>query len=361
VGPVDQVNRVFLMYVKETMSWMGFSFDDGRLLWETSPSQSDYDYYEGWLYANCAYGKLYYCNYGGILYCVDTTSGKLSWTYGNGGPGNSTSSGLQTAWGRYPMSIGAIADGKIYLHPSEHSPNSPLYKNALVRCVNATDGTEIWTIMGWVGVAGASSMAEADGFLVYLNTYSMEITCIGKGPSETSVNIQNNVLTLGNNVLIEGSVVDIAAGTKQDEQIARFPTGVPAVSDESQTAWMEYVYMQKPRPTDVTGVPVLLDVIDSNGNYRPIGTATSDANGKYSFVWQPDITGKYTVIATFGGSESYWPSHSEAAFNVADAPPTASPYPTVTLPPTEMYFVASTIAIIIAIAIVGLLLLRKRP
>jgi hypothetical protein len=31
------------------------------------------------------------------------------------------------------------------------------------------------------------------------------------------------------------------------------------------------------------------------------------------------------------------------------------------LPPTEMYFAVSTIAIIIAIAIVGLLILRKKP
>jgi hypothetical protein len=31
------------------------------------------------------------------------------------------------------------------------------------------------------------------------------------------------------------------------------------------------------------------------------------------------------------------------------------------LPPTEMYFAVSTISIIIAIAIVGLLILRKKP
>ena len=54
--------------------------------------------------------------------------------------------------------------------------------------------------------------------------------------------------------MIKGTVTDISAGTKQDQQAARFPNGVPAVSDESQSAWMEYVYMQKPRPTNVTGV-----------------------------------------------------------------------------------------------------------
>ena len=39
----------------------------------------------------CAYGNFYFGGYGGILYCYDTLTGNLKWTYGNGGPGgNST-------------------------------------------------------------------------------------------------------------------------------------------------------------------------------------------------------------------------------------------------------------------------------
>jgi hypothetical protein len=201
----------------------------------------------------------------------------------------------------------------------------------------------------------------ADGYFAYLNSYDEKVYVVGKGPSETSVNIQNNVLQQGNKVLIEGSVLDIATGTKQDEQIARFPDGVPAVSDKSQTGWMEYVYMQKPRPTDAVGVDVTLMVADPNGNVRTIGTATTDQSGKYSYLWQPDIPGKYTVIATFGGTESYWPSYSEASFGVTEAAPTPSPYPVVTLPPTEMYVLGTGVAIIIALAIATLLILRKRP
>ena len=60
--------------------------------------------------------------------------------------------------------------------------------------------------------------------------------------------------------------------------------GVPAVSDASQKEWMEYVYMQKPRPTDVTGVDVTLTVIDPNGNTYDIGTATSDSYGHYNLM-----------------------------------------------------------------------------
>jgi hypothetical protein len=205
----------------------------------------------------------------------------------------------------------------------------------------------------------------ADGFYIYLNCYDMKVYTVGKGPSQTSVNIQNNVITQGGAVLIEGSVYDIAAGTKQPEQAARFPAGVPAVSDKSQGSWMEYVYMQKPRPTDTIGVDVSLTVVDPNGNVRTIGSAQTDQSGKYSYMWQPDVPGKYTVIASFDGSESYWPSYSEAAFGVLEAQPTPTPTGQPITTTADAYFVPAVAGIIIAIAIVGivlaLLLVRKKP
>ena len=66
--------------------------------------------------------------------------------------------------------------------------------------------------------------------------------------------------------------MDISAGTKQTEQAADFPNGVPCASDASMTAWMGYVYQQQPEPTNFTGVQVQLAVLDSNGNHYPIGT-----------------------------------------------------------------------------------------
>jgi hypothetical protein len=77
---------------------------------------------------------------------------------------------------------------------------------------------------------------------------------------------------IGKAVVIRGTVINLAAGTKQDEQAARFTYGVPAVSDASQGKWMEYVYMQKLRPTNTIVVPVTLSVVDANGNYRDIAS-----------------------------------------------------------------------------------------
>jgi hypothetical protein len=127
---------------------------------------------------------------------------------------------------------------------------------------------------------------------------------------------------------------------------------------------MEYVYEQQPMPTNATGVPVTLSVLDSNGNYRTIGTTTSNVYGTYSLTWTPDIPGNYTVIATFAGSNSYYGSSADTYFYASAPAPTASPYPVVNLPPTEMYIAAAAVAMIVAIAIVGVLILtavKKRP
>jgi hypothetical protein len=65
-----------------------------------------------------------------------------------------------------------------------------------------------------------------------------------------------------------------------------FPTPI-----DSMTQWMEYVCMQQPKPTNTTGVPIRLSVVDSNGNFRTIGTTTSSDDGYYSYAWVPEISG----------------------------------------------------------------------
>ena len=45
----------------------------------------------------------------------------------------------------------------------------------------------------------------------------------------------------------------------------------------------------------------------------------------YSLSWMPDIPGKYTVIATFAGSNAYYGSYDQAAFVVDEAHATPAP------------------------------------
>jgi hypothetical protein len=127
---------------------------------------------------------------------------------------------------------------------------------------------------------------------------------------------------------------------------------------------MEYVYMQKVKPTNATGVPVSIDAVDSNNNIRPLGDTTTDSSGMFSFQYTPDIAGKYTVTATFAGTNSYYGSSSETSFVVDPAHPTAAPTATTAPSPADQFFIPAIAGLFVAIIVVGLLIilvLRKRP
>jgi hypothetical protein len=209
-------------------------------------------------------------------------TGKVLWTYGNGGAGNSTHSGFEVP-GPYPTFIEAIGNGVVYLVTSEHTFQTPIYKGALARAVNATTGEELWTISAATGQFAAESYAIADGYSAFFNSYTAQIYSLGRGPSQTTVQAGPKTTTIGNTVVIEGTVTDISAGTQQNEQAARFPEGVPVASDASMKNWMGYIYQQQACPTDFKGVDVTINVVDANGNYRVIGPATTDAKGYYSY------------------------------------------------------------------------------
>ena len=343
-GPMS--NGVFVRFVKETMQWYGYDAYTGSQLWgPTEPYEDAYGMYGGGGFG--AYGNFYTMAYDGKVRAYDIKNGTLLWTYYSG------DSGLATPYGEWPFYQSpngfTIADGKVIACTSEHALDAPTWMGWKLYVLNATTGECVWNILGLM-----QNPVVADGYLLTLNGYDSRIYCFGKGQTATTVSAPLTAITQGQSVVIMGTVTDQSPGA----------TGTPAIADASMTQWMEYEYMQKPMPTNATGVPVSIDVIDANGNYRNIGNATSDTSGMFRFAWEPDIPGAYTVIATFAGSESYWSSYAEAAFVVDPAAPTASPYPVVNLPPTEMYFAISTVAIIIAIAIIGaliMLMLRKRP
>jgi len=357
----SEVDGKFAWFKQETMQWYGYDALTGKELWITVPYQNAFGMYTssvdglGGSSPVIAYGKLYTVAYDGMIHCYDMETGNNDWNYYIG------DAGYETPYGTWPFGGGlhVAADGKIYASTGEHSPSHPLVRGAKLVCVNATTGDEIWRTLGWL-----QTPVIADGSLTAFNHYDNRIYSFNKGPTALSVSAPDVEIPISTGILIKGTVTDISPGTKQQEQLMRFPDGVPAVSDDSQSAWMEYVYMQKPRPTNATGVPVTIDVIDSNDNYRNIGTAISDANGFYSFQWTPDIQGKYTVVATFSGSESYWPSRAETAFAVYEAAATSTPQPPAAAPDNTTTIIASAIAIIIAVAVgfaITILMLRKRP
>jgi hypothetical protein len=340
-------------------SWIGYSMYTGEKLWETG-NLSDINPFGYYSFpslihvasSTIAYGTLFTGGYVGHVSAWNITTGELMWRYA--APTN------QRIFQYYTLMLGCVADGKLYVGTHEHSADTPLFKGNLIRALNVTTGEEVWTMAGW---AHPYTFAVADGTLVYWNNYDHQVYAVGKGPTSTEVSAAPKITEFGSNVMIEGSVMDISAGTKQQEQAMRFPKGVPAVSEDSMGDWMEYVYMQKVRPANATGVEVMIDVIDANGNYRNIGTATSDASGFYSLEWTPDIPGKYTVIARFAGSEGYWQSSAETVFSVQEVPESTPPPTPEPASAAELYFVPMSIGILIAIVVIGLviiLMLRRR-
>jgi len=369
---IDWQTNTFVLNYEETMQWVGYSLNDGSFLWGPTASQPPLDYYGvgNTMLSTLAYGNLYTSQMAGICFCYSDTTGKLLWTYGNGEPGsdNSTYAGLQTPYGDYPTAVQSIAGGVVYIATDEHTILNPIYKGATAAALNATTGKLLWQLSDYPSEwsTPGSEWTVANGFATFMNGYNNEIYSVGRGPSATTVSVAASGTRLGDNLVISGTVMDVSAGTKQDEQASDFPNGVPCAADSDMYPWMGYVYQQQPAPTTWAGVPVVISVMDSNGNYRPIGTANTNMLGKYSLTWTPDIPGNYTVYATFAGNNGYWPSSDTTSFNIMSAvptmAPTASPVSMVPTQNTIMIGVAAIIVVIIVgIAIISMLILRKRP
>ena len=111
----------------------------------------------------------------------------------------------------------------------------------------------------------------------------------------------------------------------------------------------------------MTGVPVTLTALDQNNNPTSIGTAVTSAYyGTFEIAWAPPAEGTYKIIASFAGDESYGSSGASTAVSVGPAP-AAIQFPEQTAPiDYTMSIVGTGIAVIIALAIATVLILRKR-
>ena len=363
--PASLEDGVFIVSDKEQRTHYGFSLATGEKIWgPTQPAEPYLGvftslYMNPWGAAVIKYGTLFTAGMSGVVNAYNVKTGEHLWTYNNTDP--YTEQLFSPNW---PAPINFIVDGKVYLFHQEHSANTPVPRGAPAVCLNATTGEVIWRVDGLrLGTRWGGQPLIGDSIIAALSSYDNRIVALGKGPSATTVSVAPEVTVHGSSVLVKGMVTDISPGTKDDGLILRFPHGIPAVSDESMSEWMKYVYMQFPRPMDTIGVEVTLSVLDPNGNVYDIGTATTDSSGFFSLLWEPLVPGKYTVYATFAGSKSYYASFSETAIGVEEAPEATPPPTPPPAPATDMYVLGSTIGIIIAIVVVGLvivLILRKR-
>ncbi len=315
----------------------------------------------GTSFTGIANGKLIISSFGGDIWAINPATGKQLW-YTNtttliGNPGIESPYGIWPIWqwcnNVYTKDVGYFTIGHMY--------DPPLFHGAQMIALNLTDGQLIWNELGQDVMASAI----AYNTLVTLNQYDNQIYAYAKGPTSLTVNAPSVGVSTTTPITITGTVTDVSAGSQQSQVEKNFPNGLPCVSDASQSKWMEYVYQDQPLPTNATGVPVTISVLDSNNNFREIGTTTSNIYGTYSLTWTPDIPGNYTVIANFAGSNSYYPSSASTAFYasaaVATVPTVTAQANVATTTDLMTYIVGAAIAIIIVMVIIGVLMLRKRP
>jgi len=347
----------YIMHDKDTNRAWGYSLTTGQLLWGPTQLKGGGDS-AVWRDGEIAYGKVYIWDLGGYVTAIDLETGKIAWTYYNG------DAGYDTPFESYPIfgyNRHTIADGKLFLSEGimYTPPLHPSYRIA----INCTDGTLVWKILAY---SSTTNGPVGDGYLISFDSFDNQIYSFGKGPTTTTVTASPKISVHGSSVLVEGTVMDISAGTTQDIIAKRFAKGLPAVSEGSMESWMEYAYQQQIKPTNATGVDVVITVLDPNNNVYDIGRTTSDASGSYKLMFTPEVPGQYTVIAQFAGSESYYGSSAETAIGVD--PAAATPVPTATSVSnfaTANDLMIGIAAIIIVIVIIGIvlaiLMLRKRP
>jgi hypothetical protein len=322
----------------------------GAVAWKVE--MNDAPWGEFWMYDEAAYqGLVFGTGYTGI-WAINETTGTVAWHYADPAiPFETpyTSNGTST----YSVQDIRVIGGLLYVSDNEHTPSYPSTRGWGMMCLDAITGQLQWKISGTRMQAGAA----ADGYLTAASNYDGYMYVLGKSPSKTTVSGPQAAITKGGSIVLTGTVLDQAPAS----------TGTPCVSDSSMATWMDYLHLQMPidgiyHNMTITGVPVSIDATDPNGNSVHIGNTVSDMSGAFGYVWTPDNIGKYTITATFMGSNAYGSSYGETTIGVVAAPestvaPTATP---ISMPPFEIYIAISTIAIIITIVLVGLLF-RKRP
>ncbi len=323
----------------------------GNIAWKSKMPSWPWGVF-GAYHVQSAYGLLIHNDYDGVR-AINWTSGNVEWVFRAPTPAFETPYNSQQAW----HSSGVVADGKLYTFTCEHTPSQPLTRDWKLYCINMTNGENVWNISTGQSIPGSRYImgAVADGYLAYTNEYNFYLYVYGKGQSKTTVTAPQTTVAKGTSVLIQGTVLDQSPAQPD----------TPCISRESMTTYMEYLHAQQPidgkyHNATVTGVPVTLLVLDQTGAITTIGSTSSDMSGTFAYQWTPPGEGVYRITATFPGDDSYGSSWAETGLSVGPAPTEITIPEQATPPDYTMPLIAGFLAVIIAVAIVGILVIKKK-
>jgi hypothetical protein len=337
----------------EDRFWQCYDIETGAFLWK-SPLFS-YPWGDFWSYDSSSWNNMLYAgSYVGMV-AMDWDTGKILWqTPAYSAPFETPYEGQQ-AW----HSATIVADGKLYSYTDEHTATQPLTRGWKWYCFNATTGAVMWSIDGWNSDARTFSGSCSDGYLAAANQYDGTMYVFGAGQSSMTVAAPNVVVPKGSGVVITGTVLDQSPGQPN----------TPCVSHDSMATQMQYLHMGQPIAgiwgnETITGVPVTLTALDSNGNVLNIGTTTTNGYyGTFGYTWAPPNEGQYTILAAFAGDDSYGSSGAATTISVGPAPtvaPTATPAaPQTDYMPTLTGILVAVIVAIVVSVIALVVVLRK--
>ncbi len=328
----------------------------GNKLWTSD--QMDYPFSSagfGGYTAFSAYGMILREAYDGI-YAFNWTNGQKVWHYVAQAVSpyetTYTSNNSETVYPFYSFGVGGqIADGKFFTWTYEHTESWPVTRGWGVHAIDVFTGKGVWNLTGC-----ATPRAIADGYLVTTGWADGYTYFIGKGKSATTVEGPKASVQLGQSVVITGSVLDLSPAQPN----------TPCVSVDSMKTQMDYLHMQLPidgiyHNVTMTGVPVSLTAIGSDGSVVDIGSVTTDAYyGSFGKEWTPPKQDTYRIIAAFGGDASYSSSGASTTVSVGAAAEKITIPEQIMPPDYTMTIVGMGIAVMAVVAIVGLLIYRKK-
>jgi len=317
----------------------GYDMVTGKEIWKSEQAQYPWGVFSAYS-STVGYDMVYDGNYDGYIYAYDAKTGATKWKFYSG-------TTTETAFGTYPWWGKIVLGGdKVYAATGEHTPPNPLPRGNKLYVLDAHTGDLVWSISF---MAGGGLLA--DGKLFYTNAYDGCTYCFDRGPTITSVSAPLTSVPLGSAVTIQGTVTDQSPDSKD----------TPAISDESMSAWMEYLHMQKPMPTNATGVVVHLEYVGSDGARKDMTHVTSDLMGHYQYTWIPPTEGTYKILATFEGSGSYYASSGVAGLSVGAASAEIEPQQSAPDYTNLLYGILAGVVVAIVLAAVAVLLvLRKK-
>jgi outer membrane protein assembly factor BamB len=333
--------------------YMAWDLPTGNLAWKGD--SMDYPWSKaafGAYSIQSAYGMVFRQGYDGV-YAFNWTNGKRVWKYEAQAYSPYESPYIdENGTTVYSFNTGAtIADGKMFTYNTEHTESWPLTRGWGLHAINITTGELVWKIENPMSPGGV-----ADGYLTAADSRDGYMYVFGKGKSATTVTAPDVAVPKGTGVVIKGSVLDQSPAQP----------GTPCVSKESMSLQMENLHLQMPvggvwKNETITGVPVALTAIGSDGSVTDIGTVTTNGYyGTFNKEWTPPAEGSYEIIASFAGDESYGSSAASTAVSVGPAPAEITIPEQVMPPDYTMTILGGVIAVIIAVAVVGILLYTKK-